>query len=144
MDEKEQLAQTAEKALNDQLDKADEERAKLQKLLDEATKKAEHVLSYPGVKRMFELEPKLENFPAGALEEFSKEAIIKKHKELGAVTLQTIIDKSLDWCPDLSTGGNVEFKADFTDKYGYKCWGMVKKGTTVKHGLVRLINPKNG
>ncbi len=53
---------------------------------------------------------------------------------------QTSIYKALDWCPDLSTGDNVEYKAGFTDCNEEICWGMVKKGTNTRHGFVLHIS----
>ena len=82
-----------------------------------------------------------QGIPQEDLERYCKPKSIAKYMELDNF-YPISIDKSLDWCKDLSTGEDVEYKDCFTDKYDHKCWGMVRKGTTVRHGLFRFINPK--
>ena len=41
-------------------------------------------------------------------------------------------------------GEDVEYKAGFDAAFSWKGWGMVKKGTVVRHGLVRLIYQETG
>ena len=79
--------------------------------------------------------------PREAIEMCNDAESIAKYEMLGPLPYQTIIDKSLDWCPDLSTSEKVEYKANFTDMYGRKCWGMFYKGTGIKQGFVRCVGP---
>ena len=84
-----------------------------------------------------------QGIPQEALQKYSEEEIIKKYAMLDN-SYAYFNFEAFDWCKDLSTGEDVEYKDCFTDQYGFKYWGMVRKGTTVKHGFVRYIDPKNG
>ena len=115
---------------------------KLQQLLDSANRNVKYALTVPSVRRILELARKLDSgFPDGVLEAYCKsEAAAKKYRELGRITLRTIIENSFGGFKDLNFGQDVEYRADFEDTDGNVCWGTFLKGTNRRHGFNRCIN----
>ena len=86
-----------------------------------------------------ELEAKLATLPPGTVEKQATEAAVGKLELLGGIlSLDAHKSKGLDWCP-LILDETVEYK-EFIDEFGSSCFGTVKLGTQIPHGLIRSIS----
>ena len=107
------------------------------------SEKTEEPAANPDDKERLELEAKINDFPPGAVEDFcSRKKNIDKYKLIGAASVEVIRANTRDFAPLDLDPTKLDYK-EWVDKYGWRFYSTVLKGTQTREGITRVID-KNG